>query len=207
MILLQAARPLLTDFAATLFFVVVATVTHNPLLATGIALAVAAVQLGWALVRRRQIGALQWLGFGLVAVFGAASLLTHDARFMMFKPSIIYLLVGAVMLQRGWALRYIPEPARPWIEESAIVGWGYAWAALMLATAALNVYFALFTSFPIWSRFIAIFPAVSKAALFAAQYLSLRASVRRPTAGEGHGLISRRLTRGRLPLRPSVPSN
>jgi hypothetical protein len=48
----------------------------------------------------------------------------------------------------------------------------------MLATAALNVYFALFASFAAWSQFIAIFPAASKTALFAAQYLSMRASAR-----------------------------
>jgi intracellular septation protein A len=178
MILLQAARPLLIDFAATLFFVVIAALTHDPLLATGVALLVAAAQLGWAFARRRRVGALQWLGFGLIVVFGSASLLTHDPRFMMFKPSVIYLLVGAVMFQRGWMLRYIPERALPWIGESSIVRWGYAWAALMLATAALNVYFALFASFPAWSRFVAIFPVASKAALFAVQYSAIRASVR-----------------------------
>lgn len=178
MTLLKAARPILTDFAATLFFVVGAALTHDPLLATAIALAVAAAQLGWALARRRRVGALQWLGFGLVAVFGSASLVTHDARFMMFKPSLIYLLVGAVMLRRGWMLRYIPQRALAWVDEPSIVAWGYAWAALMLATAGINVYVALFASFATWSRFIAIFPAASKAALFAVQYLSIRATVR-----------------------------
>ena len=36
----------------------------------------------------------QWISLGLVLVFGGATLLTHNARFMMFKPSIVYLLIG-----------------------------------------------------------------------------------------------------------------
>jgi len=178
MILLQAARPLLTDFAATLFYVAVAAITRNPLLATALALVVAAVQLGWACAHGRAIGPLQGMGFGLVAVFGSASLMTHDPRFMMFKPTAVYLLIGAVMLKRGWMLRYLPAQALPRIKAAAIVGWGYAWAALMLLTAALNVYFALYASFSAWSRFVAVFPAASKATLFAAQYLAMRASAR-----------------------------
>lgn len=177
-ILFQAARPILTDMAATLVFVVIAAITHNPLLATGVALAAAVAQLAWSLARRKPVGALQWMSFGLVAVFGTASLLTQDARFIMFKPTVIYLVVGGVMLRRGWMLPYIPERVRGEVAAGAIVKWGYAWAALMLRTAALAAYFALFTSFGAWSRFIVTFPPVSKVVLFAAQYLSIRAGVR-----------------------------
>jgi intracellular septation protein len=177
-ILLQAAWPILADMAATLVFVVIAAITHDPLLATGIALAAAVAQLGWALARGKPVGALQWMSFGLVAVFGSASLLSHDPRFIMFKPSVIYLVVGAVMLRRGWMLRYIPERVRALVAPAAIVKWGYAWAVLMLATSALAGYFAVFTSFAAWSRFIVIFPPASKIVLFAAQYLSIRAGVR-----------------------------
>lgn len=176
--LILAAWPILTDLAATLVFVIVAAVTKSPLVATGVALAAVAAQLVWTLARRKPVGALQWMSFGLVAVFGTASLLTHDPRFMMFKPALIYLVVGGVMLSRGWMLRYIPERVRSHVDPAAIVKWGYAWAALMLATSGLCAYFALFTSFATWSRFIVTFPPVSKVILFALQYLSIRAGVR-----------------------------
>jgi intracellular septation protein A len=176
--LIQAAWPILSDLAATLFFVAIAAITHDPLIATAVALAVAAVQLVWTLARRKPVGALQWMSFGLVAVFGSASLLTHDPRFIMVKPSVIYVVVGVVMLKRGWMLRYIPERVREHVDEDAIVKWGYAWAALMFATAALNAGFAVATSFAIWSRFMVVFPPASKVLLFAAQYLSIRVGVR-----------------------------
>lgn len=177
-ILLQAAWPILSDLAATLFFVGVAAATHNPLFATAVALVVASVQLVWTLARRKSVGALQWMSFGLVAVFGTASLITRDPRFIMFKPSLIYLVVGGVMLKRGWMLRYIPERVRHLFDPALIVRWGYVWAGLMLVTAALNAGFAVSTSFATWSRFIVAFPPASKILLFAAQYLNMRLSAR-----------------------------
>jgi intracellular septation protein A len=175
---IQAAWPILSDLAATLFFVAIAAITEDPLAATAVALAVAAVQLVWTLARRKPVGALQWMSFGLVAVFGSASLLTHDPRFIMVKPSLVYVVVGVVMLKRGWMLRYMPQRVRAHVDEGAVVKWGYAWAALMFATAGLNAGFAVATSFATWSRFMVVFPPASKVLLFAAQYLSIRTGVR-----------------------------
>jgi hypothetical protein len=56
----------------------------------------------------------------------------------------------------------------------------------MFATAALNAAFALLASFAVWSGFIAIFPAASKIALFAVQFLSIRhMAIRRQRAQRG----------------------
>ena len=69
---------------------------------------------------RGRSGMLQWAGLGLIAVFGTATLLTGDPRFVMFKPAGINLVLGAVMLRRGWMERYAPENirdlARPMLE-------------------------------------------------------------------------------------------
>jgi intracellular septation protein A len=44
---------------------------------------------------------MQWASLGLVIVLGGATVLTGDPRFVMIKPTIAYLTVGAAMLQRG----------------------------------------------------------------------------------------------------------
>ena len=59
-------------------------------------------------LRGRPVDAMQWLSLGLVVVMGGATLLTHDRHFIMVKPTIIYLAVGAVMLKPGWMNRYLP---------------------------------------------------------------------------------------------------
>ena len=173
--LLFAAKPLLLDLMSTLVFVALSAITHNMLLATVVAMAAGASRVAYLWVRGERVNAMQWMSLGLVAVFGSATLLTHDPRFMMAKPTIVYILVGAAMLERGWMLPYLPPAAREHLEDGVMIRWGYVWAGLMFTTAALNMFFALATSLAVWSAFVAIFPAGSKAALFAIQYLSIRA--------------------------------
>jgi intracellular septation protein A len=117
---------------------------------------------------------MQWMSLGLVAVFGAATLFTKDPRFMMAKPTVVYVLVGAAMLERGWMLPYMPPQGREHLDDSVMIGWGYVWSGLMFLTAALNAVFAFTTSLAVWSAFIAVFPAASKIGLFAVQFLIIR---------------------------------
>jgi intracellular septation protein A len=126
-------------------------------------------------------------------VFGAATLLTRDPRFMMAKPTIIYILVGAAMLERGWLLPYLPPAGREHLEDAVMIGWGYVWAGLMFLTAALNAVFALTAGLAVWSAFIAVFPAASKVALFAIQYVTIRAlAIRNARARETQAQLQAR---------------
>jgi intracellular septation protein A len=180
-----AAKPLALDLISTLLFVALSALTHNVLLATAVAMIAGGGRVVWLRLRGERVNAMQWMSLGLVVVFGGATLFTHDPRFMMAKPTVIYLLVGAAMLERGWMLPYLPPVAREHLEDAVMIGWGYVWAGLMFVTAALNAVFALATSLEVWSLFVAIFPAASKIALFAVQYLAIRSlSIRNARAKE-----------------------
>jgi intracellular septation protein A len=173
--LLFAAKPLALDLISTLVFVVLSAITHNILLSTSVAMAAGISRVAWLRMRHERINAMQWMSLGLVVVFGGATLFTHDPRFMMAKPSVIYVLVGAAMLERGWLLQYVPQEGRDNLPDSVMIGWGYVWAGMMFATAVLNAIFALTASFAVWSVFVADFPAASKVALFAVQFALMRA--------------------------------
>jgi intracellular septation protein A len=178
---LNAFRPLAADLLSTLFFVVLINVTHDVMLATGVAMAVGVAQIAWLKIKGRPIAALQWMSLVLVISMGAATLLTQDARFVMFKPTIVYLVIGVVMLQRGWMNRYMP----PVVLENGPdlpTRFGYVWAGLMFATAAANAVVALTMGMAAWSVFIAVFPLASKLTLFPVQYLITRRVVRRRIA-------------------------
>jgi intracellular septation protein A len=183
-----AIRPLVLDMLATLFFAGVYATTKNLYAATLIGIAIGVSQLAWLLVRRRKIAALQWASVALVVVMGGAAILTNDPRFVMIKPTIIYLTVAASMLQPGWMVRYMPPASLDHLPRSLIVGGGYAWAALMLVTAILNLYFAFWTSAAIWAAFLAIFPMASKLGAFAIHYVSFRfIALRNARAGVSFG--------------------
>jgi intracellular septation protein A len=177
--LLYAIRPLFADLASTFIFVIISALTHNPMAATAAAMSYGIGQVAWLKLKRRPVAALQWMSLGLVVVFGTATLLTDNSRFMMLKPTIIYALVGGVMLKRGWMLRYMP-PATAHLAEDQMIRWGYVWSGLMFVSAALNLGLALLSTLAVWSVFSAIFLPGSKIALFFVQYLSIRAtSIRR----------------------------
>jgi intracellular septation protein A len=173
--LAHAIRPLLIDMLATLFFAALFAVTKNLVLSTAVGVAIGVGQIAWLLYRRRPIAGLQWASVGLVIVMGGAAILTHDPRFIMIKPTIIYTVVAASMLQPGWMMRYMPPASLPYVPRALIVGGGYAWAALMALTAGLNLYFAFATSPATWAAFLAIFPMASKLTAFAIHYTAFRA--------------------------------
>lgn len=167
--LLYAVVPLIFDSLGVIVFAVLvaANVGLNIAAAAGAATAIAVV--GWELVRRRPVAAVQWLSLGLVFVSAAATLVTHDPRFVMAKPTIVYALVGAAMMRRGWMNRYVP-PEQLGDVEDLMTRFGYIWAALMFFTGAANLVVALvFTAW--WPLFLAVFPLASKLLLFAFQFI------------------------------------
>ena len=174
--LVHAGRGLAADLLSSLVFAGLLAVLHDPVKATAIAIAVGIGQLGYTFVRGRRPDAMQWLSLILVVGFGGASLFTHDVRFLMFKPSLIYIAVGATMLTPGWMTRYVVPDALAWSRD-VVFAFGYVWAALMFASSGLNAFMALKGDPKTWVEFFAIFPLVSKLSLFAIQYLTTRAIV------------------------------
>ena len=104
----------------------------------------------------------------LILASGTATFLTHNPTFMMLKPSVIYAIVGVVMLKRGWMNRYLPERAAPVADVATT--FGYVWAALMFASAALNIALALSLDVKTWAAVMSGWGLVSKIGLFLIQY-------------------------------------
>lgn len=174
-----ALRQLLSDFLSAIVFLVVYGFSDNIYLATAAAVGVAAAQVVIMKVRGRPIDAMQWLVLGLVLVLGAATFITSDSRFIMVKPSIIHCAVGAVMLRRGWMIRYLPPIARDNLPESVMVAAGYAWAALMFVLGLVNLIIATGFSFRVWAWFIAFGAIGAKVAAFLIQYAVFRTIIGR----------------------------
>jgi intracellular septation protein A len=171
--LVHAGRWILQDLVSTLVFVGLFALTHSVLVSTGFAIAVGVSQVAWAMTRREPVEALQWMSLALVVIFGAAALITHDARFVMLKPTLIYCAVGATMLRRGWMLRYMPPIA---VQRSGdvVVLFGYVWAGLMFATAALNLVLAQSGDTVLWAGVMTAAPILSKIAMVLLQYVVTR---------------------------------
>jgi intracellular septation protein len=97
--LFAAAKLLLLDLASTFLFLVVYLLTKNTPLSVALGVALGIAQIGWEFARKKPIDTMQWMSLFLVVGSGVATLLTSDPRFVMVKPSLIYTVVGVVMLK------------------------------------------------------------------------------------------------------------
>jgi intracellular septation protein A len=167
--LFQASKILLLDLASTLLFLAVYALTGNLFLAVGLGMALGIAQIGWQLARKQPVEALQWLSIVIIFASGTATFLTDDPFFVMLKPSIIYVIVGLVMLRRGWMTRYLPPIAQATVPDLAI-SFGYVWAAMMFFSAVLNIVLALTLDVTAWAAVKSVWAIGSKVGLFGIQY-------------------------------------
>jgi intracellular septation protein len=175
---LNAARLLLLDLASTIVFLVIFLLTHNTAVSVGLGIAFGVAQIAIQYIRRKRIDAMEWLSLFLVVAAGSATLLTHDPRFVLFKPSVIYAIVGVVMLKPGWLNRYLPDIAKAVVPDVAVVV-GLVWAGLMFVSAAVNAFVALTCDVATWAMVMPVYGIVSKVVVFLGGYAALRMIARR----------------------------
>ncbi|MFH1339617.1 MAG: septation protein IspZ [Pseudomonadota bacterium] len=162
-----------SDFLSTIVFLVLYLATGNVILATSVAIAGAVGQVAYARYKGQQLGFMTWASLGLVIVLGGATLLTHDPRFVLAKPAIGHFAIGAIMLKRGWMLRYMPPIVAETIPEYVTVA-GYAWAALMFVLGAGTIAVAATGDMKLWAFYVSVVLIGAKVAAFAVQYAAFR---------------------------------
>jgi intracellular septation protein len=164
---------LASDFFSTIVFLALYFITGNVVLATAVAIAGAVAQLIYSRIKGQPLGFMAYASLALVIVLGSATLLTHDPRFVLAKPAIAHFAVGAIMLKRGWMLRYMPPIVAETIPGYVTVA-GYAWAALMFALAAGTIAIASTGDIKLWAFYVSVIAIGAKVAAFAVQYVTFR---------------------------------
>jgi intracellular septation protein len=171
--LFHAGRFLLLDMASTLFFLVLYLSTDSILLSVTLGVALGIAQIGWQFARKKPIETMEWLSLFLVVSSGGATVITNDPRFVLIKPSLIYVIVAVVMLKPGWMTRYLPPVAMEIVPDVAFI-FGFVWSGLMFFSAALNAIVALNFSVMAWASIMSIYAIISKLILFLTQYATMR---------------------------------
>lgn len=132
--------PLLLFFAAFKFYDIYA--------ATAVAIAASFAQVGYFWFRHHRVETMHVVTLAVIAVFGGLTLLLHDDTFIKWKPTLVYWILGAVVLASQWFGRktivermmsaQIALPANVW--KHLNLSWGVFFAAL----GALNLYVAFY---------------------------------------------------------------
>jgi intracellular septation protein len=126
--------------------------------ATAVAVIAAVLQFAWLKLRGRPISTMQWLSFGIIVVFGGATLVLQDDRFIRWKPTVLYwacasaLLVGRVFFNANWLQKLMPSqeislPDAVWTRLT------WAWVVFFGAMGCLNLYVAFNYSLDTWANF------------------------------------------------------
>ncbi|HVD82887.1 MAG TPA: septation protein IspZ [Bradyrhizobium sp.] len=165
-----------TDFLSAIVFLTLYLTTGNVVLATSVAIAGAVAQVVYSRVKGQPLNFMTYASLALVIVLGSATLLTNDPRFVLAKPSIAHFTIGAIMLKRGWMLRYVPPIVSETIPEYVTIA-GYAWAALMFALGAGTIAVASTGDLKLWALYVSVVLIGAKLTAFAVQYVAFRVLV------------------------------
>ena len=142
-------------FPVILFFVAFKFFGIYP--ATAVAIGATFVQIGWVWYRHRKIDNMLWVSFGVIVVFGGATLLLHDETFIKWKPTVLYWLFGVVLLtaEIGFRKNLIKAMMEKQMTLPDAV-WRkllMSWAGFFTVMGALNLYVAFNYSTDAWVNF------------------------------------------------------
>jgi intracellular septation protein len=144
------------DFLPGLFFLA-ALFLFDIYTATAVVMAAMGIQILAMLALRKQISGVQWFTFGIVLIFGAATLLLHDANFIKWKPTVInwmfaaLLLLGPVLLKKNFIRVLMGEHMT--LPDAIWAKLNLGWAALLALLGALNLVIAYNFSERIWGLY------------------------------------------------------
>lgn len=127
------------------------------LLATVVVILATVLQVVYLKLRGQKVDTMLWVSLGLVTVMGGATIYFHSETFIKWKPSVLYwlmggvLLIGQVLLKKNFiqklmgAQLQLPEPA--W----RTLNW--AWIGFFTAMGGLNLWVAYQFDTDTWVNF------------------------------------------------------
>lgn len=133
---------LLYDFLPIILFFV-AYKAAGIFVATAVAVVAALVQVGASWLRHRRVEPMHLVSAGLIAVLGGITLALHDKTFIMWKPSLVYLLFAGVFAgsqlfgERPLIERVLSAQLRMARRQWRRLGW--AWIGFFLVCGTANM--------------------------------------------------------------------
>lgn len=141
-------------FPVALFFAAIQV--WDIFVATAVAIAATFVQVGWLALRRKKIPSMLWASLAIIVVFGGLTLYLRDKTFILWKPTVLYWLFGAVLaggallgrnLIRALLSEQMSLPDPVWRR----LNW--SWVGFFAFMGVLNLYVAYNYSEKIWASF------------------------------------------------------
>jgi len=125
--------------------------------ATGIAIAATIVQISYLRWRHGRIEPMQWVSLAVIVLFGGATLIAHNDTFIKWKPTVLYWVMGAVLMAGQLIFRknllksvmgsQMQLPDHAW----RVANW--SWIGFFAVMGALNLWVAFNYDTDTWVNF------------------------------------------------------
>ena len=141
-------------FPVALFFAAIQI--WDVYVATAVAIAATFAQVGWLLLRRKKIEPMLWASLGIIVVFGGLTLYLRDETFILWKPTVLYWLFGAVLAGAALAGRNLIRALMSEqlnLPDSVWARLNWSWVGFFAAMGAINLYVAFNYSVKVWAAF------------------------------------------------------
>jgi intracellular septation protein len=141
-------------FPVALFFVAIQI--WDIFVATAVAIGATVLQVGWLLARRRKVEPMLWASLAIIVVFGGLTLYLRDRTFILWKPTVLYWLFGAVLagsalLGRNLIRALLGDQMR--LPDAIWAKLNWAWVAFFAFMGVVNLYVAFNYSEKVWATF------------------------------------------------------
>ena len=147
---------LLFDFFPILLFFGAYKV-YGIMTATAVAMGASVLQVGWSWFRHHKVENSHLFSAALIIVFGGATLVLADERFIKVKPTILYVVLALVFLGSLWSKRTMAERMFSSVGEgipvSALRLVNLWWVGFFSLLAGLNYYVATHYDTDTWVNF------------------------------------------------------
>jgi len=144
------------DFLPILLFFV-AYKTSGIYVATAVAIAASLILVAYTWLRTRKVEPMQLVSLGLIVVFGGATLWLQNPLFIMWKPSILYVLFAAAFLGSQFiGDKTLVERMMGSLMSAPKAIWrrvNIAWVSFFIVLAGLNLYVAYNFDEATWVNF------------------------------------------------------
>ena len=146
---------LFDTFPVILFFA--AFKFYGIYVATAVAMAATAGQIGWVWLRHGKVDKMLWVSLAVILIFGGATLLLQDETFIKWKPTVLYWLFAGTLtvaatvfkknLVRGMLEHQVAMPDLVWNKLLA------SWIAFFATMGVVNLLVAFNFSTDTWVNF------------------------------------------------------
>jgi len=125
--------------------------------ATAVAIVATLAQVAWVAFRHRKVDTMLWVSLGVIVVFGGATLVLHNQKFIQWKPTALYWLfaIGLIVARYAFQKNLMEKMMGKQLTLPGMI-WdrlNVAWALFFVALGVANLYVVANFSEAQWVNF------------------------------------------------------